>query len=35
MDFLSAISPQIVVLGLSALVLLVVTFVLVSLALRG
>jgi len=35
MDFLSAITPQIAVLGLSALVLLVVTFVLVSLALRG
>jgi len=35
MDFLSAITPQIAVLGLGALVLLVLTFVLVSLALRG
>jgi hypothetical protein len=34
MDFLSAITRQIAVLGLGALVLAVVTFVLVSLALR-
>ena len=34
MDFLSAITPLIAVLGLGALVLLVVTFLLVSLALR-
>jgi len=34
MDFLSAITPQIAVLGVGALVLAVVTFVLVSLALR-
>jgi hypothetical protein len=33
-DFLSAITPQIAVLGVGALVLAVVTFVLVSLALR-
>jgi len=34
MDFLAAITPQIAVLGVAALVLLVVTFVLVSHALR-
>ena len=34
MDFLSAVTPQVAVLGLGALVLLVVTFVLVSLAVR-
>jgi hypothetical protein len=34
MDFLSAITPQIAVLGIGALVTAVVTFVLVSLALR-
>jgi hypothetical protein len=34
MDFLSAVTPQIVLVGLAALVLLVVTFVLVNLALR-
>jgi hypothetical protein len=33
MDFLSAITPQIAVLGIGALVMAVVTFVLVSLAL--
>ena len=32
MDFLSAVTPQVAVLGLGALVLLVVTLVLVSLA---
>ena len=34
MDFLSAITPQIAVLGLGVLVMVVVTFVLVSIALR-
>ena len=34
MDFLSAVTPQIVLVGLAALVLLVVTIVLVNLALR-
>jgi hypothetical protein len=34
MDFLSAVTPQIVLVGPAALVLLVVTFVLVNLALR-
>ena len=34
MDFLSAITPQLAVLGLGTLVLLVVTFVLVNIALR-
>jgi len=34
MDFLSAITPQIAVLGIGGLVMAVVTFVLVSLALR-
>jgi len=34
MDFLSAITPQIAVLGLGALVLLVVTLVLTNIALR-
>jgi hypothetical protein len=35
MDFLSAITPQLLVLGLIALILLVVTFVFVSLTLRS